>query len=179
MNDQLGQQVPETTLWSGTPSKRVAGLAPLTVAAAFVASWFYAPQAWFTASRLGSSLYLQNPDMAALAPFLFAALIVAIFLYGYFFAVTTQYECTSERLIIRKGLFVRTEDEIELYRVIDVVQGANIFQMLMGVGHVTVKNTDQTGTTTIASITSSAKVRNVIRTAAEQCKARRVRVFAE
>jgi membrane protein YdbS with pleckstrin-like domain len=170
---------PETTLWSGSPSKRVAAIKPLAFAILIGASYIYRPDAWVFASRLCANLYPPQAELASLAPFALAAAVCTIFLYGYAYAVTTNYTCTSERLIIQQGLLSRSEDEIELYRVVDIVQTAHIMQMLLGVGSVTIKNTDQTGTITMPSIAGASDVRNVIRTAAEQCKARRVRVFAE
>ncbi len=178
LNDRQ-QLPPETTLWSGSPSKRVAILKPLLVAILIAGSFIYRPDAWTFAARLCASLYPQQADLASLAPAAFAGLVLSIFIYGYAVAVTTNYICTSERLIIQKGLLSRSEDEIELYRVIDIVQSSHILQMLVGVGSVTIKNTDQTGTVTMPSIASASRVRNVIRSAAENCKARRVRVFAE
>ncbi len=104
-------------------------------------------------------------------------LTMAIFMipgfWSYLYQTTTIYTCTSERLIIEKGLFVRTEDEIELYRVIDVFSSANLFQMLFGVGSVRVKSTDQTGNVVVPSILKPSVVRNIVRTAAENCKTQR------
>jgi uncharacterized membrane protein YdbT with pleckstrin-like domain len=175
-----GQRLPpETPLWSGSPSRRVALIKPLFVFAAIAGSYILRPDIWAVATDICARLYPQQADLASFAPAALAGLIFAIFVYGYFYAVTTNYVCTSERLIIRQGVLSRTEDEIELYRVIDIVQSANLFQMLLGVGSVTIKNTDQTGTITMPSIARSSEVRNTVRSAAEQCKARRVRVFAE
>jgi membrane protein YdbS with pleckstrin-like domain len=170
---------PETMLWNGSPSQRVAAIKPLAVAIILGASFIYKPDAWTFAARICASLYPPQAELASLAPIAFACAIFTIFFYGYAYAVTTKYTCTSERLIIQQGLLSRSEDEIELYRVIDIVQTAHIMQMLLGVGSVTIKNTDQTGTITMPSITAASDVRNIVRSAAEQCKARRVRVFAE
>lgn len=170
---------PETTLWSGSPSKRVAAIKPLAVAIVLGVSFIYKPDSWTFASRFCASLYPPQAELASLAPIALSFAILTIFLYGYAYSVTTKYTCTSERLIIEQGLLSRSEDEIELYRVIDIVQTAHIMQMLLGVGSVTIKNTDQTGTITMPSIAGASNVRNIVRSAAEQCKARRVRVFAE
>lgn len=179
--DDVGpnQTGPENTLWEGTPSTRVAIIKPLMAIGFFGGSYFYRPDLWQAASYMSASLYRSRADLAIYAPYVLAFLIIAIFAYGFLVATTTNYVCTSERLIIRKGLVIRSEDEIELYRVIDIVQSSNILQMLLAVGSVTIKNTDQTGTITMPSIAKASEVRNLIRVAAERCKARRVRVFAE
>ncbi|WP_236840363.1 PH domain-containing protein [Bosea sp. RAC05] len=46
---------------------------------------------------------------------------------------------TTQRVILTKGFFVRTCDEIELFRVRDVVASQTLLQRLAGVGNVTIE----------------------------------------
>ena len=107
---------------------------------------------------------------AKLGPSVLVVLRVAImFLYQ----KTCSYSLTDERLIIRYGIILRVEDEVELYRVVDVAQTVGILQRIMGVGNIYVSTTDRTGNVVMPLIKSPANVRNAIRTEAERCKNRR------
>jgi uncharacterized membrane protein YdbT with pleckstrin-like domain len=138
-----------------------------------VAGFIYFPEVPGIVTRIATQVSGQYTPWMDLTAYIIAGLFLLPSCWSFLSQITTNYECTSERLIIRKGILVRTEDEVELYRVIDVLQSANVLQMLVGVGTVFVKSTDQTGNVAIASVTKSGKVRNVIRTASEECKTRR------
>lgn len=86
---------------------------------------------------------------------------------------TCSFTLTDERLIVRYGLLLRVEDEVELYRVVDVTQTIGIFQRFFGVGNIQVTSTDRTGTVILPLIKQPSAVRNAIRTEAERCKSRR------
>jgi len=46
----------------------------------------------------------------------------------------TTYELDEERLFIRTGFLTRTEDEVRLYRIIDVTLKQTLWQRIFGVG---------------------------------------------
>ena len=46
----------------------------------------------------------------------------------------TTYELDEERLFIRSGILTRTEDEIRLYRIIDLTLRQTLWQRIFGVG---------------------------------------------
>lgn len=163
----------EVTHWAGSPSKRVAIFAPLVYCAIVAALLYYFPNAPRQIALYISQMTGRRDFWIEYTAYIAAFVFVAPSLWSYLVQVTTKYECTTERLIIRKGIIVRTEDEVELYRVVDVVQTVNVLQQLVGVGTVMVKSTDHTGDVLLASITGSSNVRNVIRTSAEECKTRR------
>lgn len=54
------------------------------------------------------------------------------------------YELTADRLILRKGIFVRSVDEIELYRVKDVRLDFTLINQMAGIGTITVDSSDET-----------------------------------
>jgi uncharacterized membrane protein YdbT with pleckstrin-like domain len=173
MNNRPHNLHPEKNFWQGSPSKRVAGTYPLACIAALAGLIYYVPDIAWRIQNFFASLPFIPPGWSIFTPL--AALIAFMLpsLWSFLGQVMTSFECTSERLIIRRGILIRTEDEVELYRVVDVVQSANLIQMVMGVGTVTVKSTDQTGNVTMPSITKASDVRNAIRTASEDCKTRR------
>lgn len=92
--------------------------------------------------------------------------------------VTKKFILTGERLILRHGVLIRTEDEVELYRVLDAIHTINIFQRIINVGTITVTSSDKTGTVIMNCIYSPAKVRNGLRQLVERCRNKRgVRVL--
>lgn len=102
-----------------------------------------------------------------------SAILVLNFLYWYAYQKTCSFTLTDERLIVRYGLLLRVEDEVELYRVVDVTQTIGIVQRMLGVGNIQVTSTDRTGLVVMPLIKSPSRVRNAIRTEAERCKSRR------
>jgi uncharacterized membrane protein YdbT with pleckstrin-like domain len=102
-----------------------------------------------------------------------SAILVLNFLYWYAYQKTCSFTLTDERLIVRYGLLLRVEDEVELYRVVDVTQTIGLIQRLLGVGNIQVTSTDRTGLVVMPLIKSPSAVRNAIRTEAERCKNRR------
>lgn len=173
MNRRNPDHPAERSLWAGSPSKRVAGVFPLICAAAIVAGFIYYPELPSIAARIVAQLLGRYSPWMDFTAYALAGAFLFPSVWSFLGQITTNYECTTERLIIRKGILVRTEDEVELYRVVDVLQTANVLQMLVGVGTVFIKSTDQTGNVAIASVTRSSQVRNVIRSASEECKTRR------
>lgn len=99
-----------------------------------------------------------------------AAIVFLCALYLYILEISREYILTSERLVIRYGIFLRVEDEVELYRVVDVTQGVNLLQRLVSVGNLRVISTDRTGTVVMPAIKKTSQVRNAIRVVAEKCK---------
>lgn len=59
----------------------------------------------------------------------------------------TKYILTEKKLIIEKGLFTSTENEILMYRVLDVSMRRTFFQKLFGLGSITVYSHDKTNPT--------------------------------
>ena len=54
------------------------------------------------------------------------------------------YELTEDRLILRKGIFVKSIDEIELYRVKDVRLDFTLINQRAGIGTITIDSSDET-----------------------------------
>ena len=58
--------------------------------------------------------------------------------------LTTTYEIGEDRLILRRGIFVKSIDEIELYRVKDVRLDFTLINQWAGIGTITVTSSDET-----------------------------------
>jgi len=54
------------------------------------------------------------------------------------------YEITDQRLIIHRGLFLKSIDEIELYRIKDVRVDFSIINQITDIGTITITSTDRT-----------------------------------
>lgn len=55
---------------------------------------------------------------------------------------TTDYAVTTQRLTLRKGVFNRTLEEIELYRIKDTTLNRSLMQRVLGLGTVEVESSD-------------------------------------
>ena len=56
----------------------------------------------------------------------------------------TTYELEEERLFIRSGVFTRIEDEIRLYRIIDLTLKQTLWQRILKVGTIHCCSSDST-----------------------------------
>jgi uncharacterized membrane protein YdbT with pleckstrin-like domain len=56
----------------------------------------------------------------------------------------TTYEVSEDRLILRKGIFVKSIDEIELYRVKDVRLDFTLINQWANIGTITLASSDET-----------------------------------
>jgi len=162
----------EKTFWKGSPDVVAAALSPAMIVSCALAAAALHPTARGILEYHMVRFGLSGGD-AVLASYSVGAAVAAKAIWAWLAEVTTRYELTSERLIVRHGVFLRTEDEIELYRVVDAVHAINLLQRLIGVGTVRVASTDRTGTVMMRSIARPDLVRNGLRRLAEQCKSRR------
>ncbi|WP_137870504.1 PH domain-containing protein [Sphingopyxis sp. 2PD] len=69
-------------------------------------------------------------------------LVIVLIQWVRFLDVT--YELTEDRLILRKGIFVKSIDEIELYRVKDVRMDFTLINQWAGIGTIGIDSSDET-----------------------------------
>jgi uncharacterized membrane protein YdbT with pleckstrin-like domain len=70
-----------------------------------------------------------------------AALIV---IWRWFEVMSSLYELTAERLILRQGILFKSIDEIELYRVKDVRMDFSLLNQMAGIGTICLTTSDET-----------------------------------
>lgn len=58
--------------------------------------------------------------------------------------LAVTYELTEDRLILRKGIFVKSIDEIELYRVKNVRMDFTLINQIAGIGTISIDSSDET-----------------------------------
>lgn len=81
----------------------------------------------------------------------------------------TTYSFDNNRLYIRSGLFKTVEDEILLYRILDVTLKRSLFQKVFGVGSIILNTADQTSPVIeIKNIKNSNRVRKALSTIVEK-----------
>jgi uncharacterized membrane protein YdbT with pleckstrin-like domain len=79
-----------------------------------------------------------------LYPLALSALGLAVLLVTWFRNLAATYEICRDRLLIRRGIFIKSIDEIELYRVKDVRLDFSIVNQIAGIGTIGVTSSDET-----------------------------------
>lgn len=75
----------------------------------------------------------------------------------------TKYRLSEERLFIEKGFFSKTEDEVRLYRIMDVSLKRSFGQRIFGVGTIHCCSADKTlGDFDILSIKKPHEVKEIL-----------------
>jgi uncharacterized membrane protein YdbT with pleckstrin-like domain len=105
-----------------------------------------------TAAGLGTILLaiagivLMAMDVQALGIYWLAATFAALVILAVKWVqnLAAKYEVTEERLIIRRGIVMKSVDEIELYRIKDVRINFSLLNQLAGIGNITVSSSDET-----------------------------------
>jgi uncharacterized membrane protein YdbT with pleckstrin-like domain len=86
------------------------------------------------------------------------------------------YEVTEDRLMLRQGIFVKSVDEIELYRVKDVRLDFTLVNQMAGIGTITVDSSDETtrdAPLIMRHIDRAAERREQLRTLADAARQKR------
>lgn len=95
--------------------------------------------------------------------------------------ISTSYELTTQRLIIRTGIFLKRVDEIELFRVKDVRVDFSLVNQLTGIGRITLRSSDpssQGQDFVLRDVPDARHRRETLRTLVDQARQRRrVREF--
>ena len=71
-------------------------------------------------------------------------LSLVIVLFKWFEVMESLYQVTPDRLIVRKGIFMKSIDEIELYRVKDVRLNFSLLNQTAGIGTICLSSSDET-----------------------------------
>lgn len=56
----------------------------------------------------------------------------------------TKYELTSDKLVIKTGFFNQNQDEVRLYRILDLSLRRSLFQRMFGLGTIRCNSVDKT-----------------------------------
>jgi uncharacterized membrane protein YdbT with pleckstrin-like domain len=121
------------------------------------------------------SLWKGSPSQAVnfgtyLLCLLLCWLVVPIFyaLWRWIDTRMTEYELTSQRLVLRSGVFNRKTEEIELYRVRDSSLDEPLLLRLFGAGNIVLYAIDSSAPTIVLrGVRMAADVRQKLRAAVE------------
>ena len=99
---------------------------------------------WATIAMIPAGILLTAPGTWGLWPLLIAGLALAIMIWKWFENLAARYDVCPDRLIVRRGIFVKSLDEIELYRVKDIRLDFSLVNQMAGIGTITVTSSDET-----------------------------------
>ncbi len=75
--------------------------------------------------------------------FWFSAAIALCLVYRFFYLRSMSYTFTAEQIIYEHGVFKRTRDYCELYRVVDFKEESSFLQQIFGIKTVTIYSGDR------------------------------------
>jgi uncharacterized membrane protein YdbT with pleckstrin-like domain len=77
-------------------------------------------------------------------PLVLTGLALLIVLWKWLETMSSKYELTEQRLIVRKGIIMKSIDEIELYRIKDVRMDFSLLNQMAGIGTICLTSSDET-----------------------------------
>jgi len=77
-------------------------------------------------------------------PLALTAVALAILVTIWFRNLAATYEVCRDRLLIRRGIFIKSIDEVELYRVKDVRLDFSLINQIAGIGTIGISSSDET-----------------------------------
>lgn len=85
---------------------------------------------------------------------------------------SVTYQLTTQRLIISDGILKKSQTEIELYRVKDIMVTQTLGEKINGVGDITIASTDlMDGTVVLSNVKYPIEVKELIRSAVQAARA--------
>lgn len=110
------------------------------------------------------------------APLIISGIALAIIAWKWVENLATTYEISADRLILRRGIFIKSIDEIELYRVKDVRLDFSIVNQMAGIGTIGITSSDTTTGTaplTMPYVESAQQRREELRALVETARQKR------
>lgn len=91
-------------------------------------------------------------------------LTLGIFLIAlYYKRIYTSYVLTNQRLIVIAGIFSKSVDEIELFRIVDTKTEQSMVDVWADLGRIYIHSSDQTGQVIMEKIPNPHRVRDTLR----------------
>jgi uncharacterized membrane protein YdbT with pleckstrin-like domain len=109
--------------------------------------WF-----WGTAAGLGTlMLGLVGIVLTVAAagdwgawPLVLTSIALVIVLFKWLEVMGSLYQITPERLIVKRGIFMKSIDEVELYRIKDIRMDFSLLNQWAGIGTICLLSSDET-----------------------------------
>ena len=81
----------------------------------------------------------------------------------------TKYTCTPEKFVVQSGILKQREDEIRLYRIMDLTLERTFLQRIFGLGTITCDTVDKSSPQLIIrNVKDSRRVKDLISIAVEE-----------
>ena len=77
-------------------------------------------------------------------PILLTGLAILIVLWRWLENLAAKFDLSPDRLVVRRGIFMKSLDEVELYRVKDIRLDYSLINQIAGIGTVTITSSDET-----------------------------------
>jgi len=154
----------EQLIWKGSPSQwvnfKVYFRCFLFIAIAilfYITLWDRIPVQW-----TNFKIFIRSLLIIWLASPIFTAL------WKYYVVKTKRIKITNQRIIEEKGIFSRTTDELELYRVKDIRLHEPFFYRLLGISTITLATSDKSDPIlNIKAIRKGKEIREKLRLAVD------------
>jgi uncharacterized membrane protein YdbT with pleckstrin-like domain len=91
---------------------------------------------------------------------------VAIIIRKWIASLAARYDVTEDRLIIHRGILMKSIDEIEMYRIKDIRIDFSLISQMVGLGTITINSSDETtraGPLALRDIEQAMKRREMLR----------------
>jgi uncharacterized membrane protein YdbT with pleckstrin-like domain len=107
--------------------------------------WLRGTLAGWATILLGiAGLFLTAPGEWGLLPLGLTGLALLIVGWKWLENMAARYDLCRDRLIVRRGIFLKSLDEIELYRVKDIRLDYSLINQWAGIGTITATSSDET-----------------------------------
>ena len=99
---------------------------------------------WGTIVLALAGILLTAPGDWGRWPLLLTGLALLILIWKFFENLAARFDVCEDRLIVRRGIFIKSLDEIELYRVKDIRLDFSLINQMAGIGTITLNSSDET-----------------------------------
>jgi uncharacterized membrane protein YdbT with pleckstrin-like domain len=111
-----------------------------------------------------------------LLPLLATGGALAVITWKWFESLAASYSVVEDRLIVRRGIFMKSIDEVELYRVKDVRLDFSLVNQWAGIGTLCIGSSDETtrgGPLVIRHVENAERRREALRDLVEAARQKR------
>lgn len=131
---------------------------------------------WATMALVPAGILLTAPGEWDRWPLLISGLAFLIILWKWIESLAARFDICRDRLIVRRGIFIKSLDEIELYRVKDVRLDFSLINQMAGIGTISLTSSDETtrgAPLTLRHVERAAQRREELRRLVEDARQKR------
>ena len=99
---------------------------------------------WGTMALVPTGILLTAPGEWGRWPLLITAFAFVILAWKWLENMAARFDICEDRLVVRRGIIMKSLDEIELYRVKDIRLDFSLLNQMVGIGTISVTSSDET-----------------------------------